>query len=216
MMAIGNSIKSIFVASRKHGHDQGPRIIPQSFFDRFGPDIAIVKKDMLDRYHVTTWSDLGREKRRRQAQRLNSKRFSGCETNVRAVYVWVFHCPGLGGVAYYGWWTYLVWRGGDSGKYFGKNIAAIGKLMELFPMEEPGLFGHSLAYEEWQIRFAKTFACRNADGTLRKHAGRIQGKALLWAEFHGAAFWRIIGRAYLPRQSPAAEGLRVETADERG
>ena len=46
--------------------------------------------------------------------------------------------------------------------------------------------------------FAKAFCCRNPDGTPRKHAGRIQGKALIWAEVRGGHVERIIERAPWP------------------
>jgi hypothetical protein len=173
---------------------EGPQLVPESFWTRFGADTAIVDTNW-DPPRVSTWSDVGVEKRRRQAERVDRKRGCWDQTTIRPVCLWVFHCPGLGG-CYEGWWTYLYWRGGDSGKYLDRDEQRIRQLMDLFPMADGTLFGPALTHEQWQIRFAKAFCCRNADGTPRKHAGRIQGKALLWAEFHGGYPYRILGRAY--------------------
>jgi len=194
----------IYFRDHQRKSPDGPRLIPESFWTRFGADTAIVDTNW-DPPRITTWSQVGEEKRRRQAERLERKRTSYCAENVRPIYVWVFHCPGIGGFAYMGWWTYLVWRGGDSGKYLSHNKEMIRQLMDWFPMSDKTLFGSALTHEQWQKRFARAFCCRNPDGSPRKHAGRIQGKALLWAEFHGSCLWRIIGRAFLPQRTQRAQ-----------
>jgi len=190
-----------------------PAFITDSFFERFGPDTAIVVKDCRGQYTATTFADIGREKRERQADILHRIRTFSCEESVRPMYVWVFWCPGIGGFAYRGWWTYLIWRGGDSGKYLDRDEKIVRQLMELFPMGEPTLFGSASTHRQWQVHFAKVFCCRNPDGTPRKHAGRIQGKALLWAEFNGAHLHRIIGRAYLTTGRKAGDGRSGNVSD---
>jgi hypothetical protein len=185
---------------RRRKPNPSPRWLPEEFWTRFGPDTAIVDTN-YEPPRVATYADLGRRKRQKQDDNLRSnRRPSWCGPNRRAIYVWVFHCPGISGV-YEGWWTYLLWRGGDSGKYLDRDEKIIRQLMELFPLAGTTLFGPALTHRQWQVRFARAFCCRHPDGTPRKHAGRIQGKALLWAEFHGDSFWRILGRAYLPSQS---------------
>lgn len=194
---------AIYVNSRKRDRGKGPSIIPESFWDRFGPDAAVVEIDHPGaKPRVTTWQDLGREKRERQAKSLRWRR-EGCgRTERRALYVWVFHCPGVDGVAYYGWWTYLVGRGisiqvRDLRDYSGE-MRLREPIMRLFPVR-PGLFAESLY--DWMPLFARKYCVRRPDGKPRLHAGRIQGKAMIWADVTGNCFERIIGRAYLPNPS---------------
>lgn len=202
---------AIIIRGRKEKDRAETGFFPDSYFEQYGPDTAIVNTDECPP-HIVTFSDLGRRKKERQADNLERKRET-IETSIRPSYVWVFHCPGIG-ICYRGWWTYLNWRGGDSGKYLNRDEKTIRQLMEMFPMSEASLFGPTLTHKEWQIRFAKAYCCRHPDGTPRKHAGRIQGKALLWAEFYGERFQRIIGRAYLPRQRAEAEGIATGVQDE--
>jgi hypothetical protein len=175
-------------------------LVPDEWFERFGPDTAVVIGTRTG-YRVKTWADLGREKKQRQARALAWKREAD-GLAIRPIYVWVFHCPGVGGFGYLGWWTYLVGRNWDL--WLGRGCEDVHQqLMDLFPLVEPDLFGAAVTYEQWQIRFARAFCCRHPDGRSRKHAGRIQGKAAVWAEFEGqgyGGFRRIIGRAELCRE----------------
>jgi hypothetical protein len=218
---MGDAIVAVFNRGRRRDERGGESFIPDRFFESFGPDTAIVSKMVGGHYEVQTWSDLGREKRARQTRNLEDKR-DGTVSSVRPMYVWVFHCPGIFGFAYRGWWTYLIWHGGDSGKFLRHSTKMIDALMSLFPMADPCLFGQPPTYEQWQVRFATAFCCRNPDGTARKHAGRIQGKALLWAEFWGEHPCEIIGRAYLPPRidvdpnrivQPSADAVRRPTVE---
>jgi len=187
----------IYIRGPSKRKPTGYEFVPESFWTRFGKDTA-----MVDTYYepplITTYADIGRRKKQQQAKRLAGKRKDEYRTEIRPIYLWVFHCPGFG-FAYKGWWTYLIGRHGwDSGKYLARDEKIIRQLMELFPVADTTLFGPSLTHEQWQPLFALAYACRHPDGSLRKHAGWVQGKALLWAEFHGSSFWRIIGPAHLP------------------
>lgn len=190
---------AVFIRQRKRTARNEHDFIPDSWFEQFGHDTAIVHSDRPGRYDVTTFADLGRKKRQRQAERLRWKREGTGHVHRRAIYVWVFYCPGAFGFAYRGWWTYLVGRDWDSGKYLSRDEATIRQLMEMFPMGEPTLFGATLSHWDWMPLFARRYCCRKPNGRLRRHGGRVQGKALLWAEFDGDNFLRIIGRAYLPK-----------------
>jgi hypothetical protein len=186
----------IYFRGRKRKIADGPEWVPETFWTRFGEDTAIVDTN-YEPPQITTWADIGHQKRQRQAERLAYKRTSPYSENVRPIYVWVFHVPGF---IYGGWWTYLIGRGGwTSGKYLDRDGKTIRQLMDLFPFGDQTLYGRDLTHEQWQIRFAKAFCCRNSHGVPRKRGGRIQGKAPLWAEFHGCCVERIIGRAYLPK-----------------
>jgi len=57
------------------------------------------------------------------------------------------------------------------------------------------------------------FCCRHPDGSARKHAGRIQGKALVWAEVCGPCVQRIIGWAKLPTKPITTEAQRTQRID---
>jgi hypothetical protein len=183
---------AIFIRTRNPKDRTETGFVPDSFFERFGADTAVVEKDYRGECHVTTFTDLGGAKRDRQAKRLEWKR-EGCgTTEIRPVYVWVFWCPGLGGFAYRGWWTYLVGRGIECGKYLSHNERMIRRIMELFPVEAPGLFGPSLTHYEWMPRFAKMYQ-------RGKHCGKPQGKAPVWAEVRNGNVQEIIKKAKWPR-----------------
>jgi len=203
---------TIFMRTRKPSDRTECGIVQDSWFAQFGEDTALVRRNMRGGYHVTTFADLGKQKRLEQQERLACKRQDYGAVTIRPVYLWVFHCPCK--VIYEGWWTYLVWRGGDSGKYFDRCTGFVQRVMELFPFGGTTL-GNELEYEQWQIRFARAFCCRNANGSPRKHAGRIQGKALLWAKFCGEQPSEILHRAFLPttetenRQLATCHGPRI-------
>lgn len=180
---------SIFIrnADPRKRTDDGV-FVPDSWFRKFGDDTASVCRDCCGEYRVTTYADLGQQKRERQAAQVERKRKPASE--VRALYVWVFHCPGF---PFMGWWTYLIGRGISEGKYLRKT-SLIDRIMELFPCGER-LFPIS---DEWAPLFAKQHCVRD-NGKPRLHAGRIQGKAPVWAEMQGTRICRIIRKATWPQ-----------------
>ena len=175
----------------------GLEFISESFWTRFGPDTAVVDTNAHPP-RITTYAELGRRKRERQAEQLARNRISLFRTEIRPLYVWVFHCPGAFGFAFKGWWTYLIGRGIEQGRFGFHDEKLQKRLMTLFPIASGDIDGPPLTYNEWMPLFAKVFCCRHPDGTVRKHAGRIQGKALVWAEVRGDHVERIMGRAQLP------------------
>jgi hypothetical protein len=183
----------------------GLEIVPESFWTRFGPDTAVVDTNCRPPA-ITTYAELGRRKRERQAEQLARKRVSDWDTQIRPLYVWVFHCPGLGKVAFRGWRTYLIGRGIKEGRWLFCSAGIQHRLMRLFPIAQGSLDDPPLTYEQWMPLFAKFFCCRRPDGTPRKHAGRIQGKALIWAEVCGGNVHRIIGQAQLPERRSGHHG----------
>ena len=132
-------------------------------------------------WEFTYKSDILKAKRERMEQSLRNKREIG-RVERRALYVWVFWCPGIGGFAFRGWWTYLVGIGGK--RYHGHgvkgNVAGelMDKVMELFPVANPlPLFG-PVDLHDWKPLFA----------TQYQHGlwcGKPQGKAAVWAMVEG-------------------------------
>ena len=187
----------IFDRGRTKRRAEGPAWIPERFWARFGQDTAIVDTG-YDPPVVTTYAQLGERKRREQAERLRWKR-QGDPAVRRPLYVWVFHCPGIFGFAYFGWWCYLIGRGIKSqvDKRDDRNHPSRlrDELRALFPFGERTLYGDwSISFDTWMERFARAYCCRHQDGRPRKHAGRIQGKAFVWAEVNGDHVSRLLGR----------------------
>jgi len=56
-------------------------------------------------WRFTTKSDILRRKRERMENNLRLKREVGVVER-KALYVWVFWCPGINGFFYRGWWVY--------------------------------------------------------------------------------------------------------------
>ena len=173
---------TIFIRQRDPRLRTDGVFVPDSWFQRFGDDTASVMKDYRG-VHVTTYADLGRRKRELQAARL--ERLREPEFRVLPLHVWVFHCPGP---FFMGWWTYLVGRGVSEGKHMRRSCM-IDRIMELFPCGDRRLF--PLSQEEWMPLFARRYALRHASGRARLHAGRIQGKAPVWAALRGASVVKI-------------------------
>jgi len=134
-------------------------------------------------------SDVLREKKERQEDNLLRKRQSG-PPEIRALYVWVFWCPGLFGFAYRGWWTYLIGRGISYGRYLSRDKDLVDRIMELFPSEH-SLFGKG-DFDEWMQWFVK----HHQRG---KWCGKPQGKAPVWAEIEGDHIREILCRAEWPK-----------------
>ena len=110
-------------------------------------------------------------------------------THRRLLYVWVFWCPGVGGFAFRGWWTYIIGCNVEHGGKHSQDSVLISRAMGMFPVVEPTLFGMDWEQRErWMIEFAK----RYQRGTW---CGKPQGKALVWAEVKGTSIEKILGRA---------------------
>jgi len=135
-------------------------------------------------------SDVLRDKKERMELNLSLKRDYG-KTEIRPLYVWVFWCPGFFGFAYRGWWTYLIGRGIDSGKYLRHNRKLMSRIMELFPSPKT-LFGN-LSFDEWMQWFVKHYQ-------RGLWCGKPQGKSAVWAEIRGDHIEEILGRAEWPNQ----------------
>ena len=148
------------------------------------------------RYSGAPWefilkSDILRAKRERMERNLWWKREYGV-IHRRPLYIWVFWCPGVGGFAFRGWWTYIIGRGVEHGGKRSVATEPILRAMELFPVIEPRLFE-----EDWQQRerWMKEFVKRYRRG---KWCGKPQGKAPIWAEIEGSSIVKILGRAEWP------------------
>lgn len=153
--------------------------------------VSAYREHMYAPWQFTTKSDIRRQRRERMEHHLWWKREYGVIER-RALYVWVFWCPGLFGFAYRGWWVYLIGRGIESGKYLEQDTKTMSRLMELFPLVESTLFG-SPDIAKWKKEFVK----RYRRGTW---AGRPQAKAPVWAEVEGTRIRRILGRAKWPAE----------------
>lgn len=141
-------------------------------------------------WEFTTKADILRGKRERQKQRLWMKREYGV-IHRRALYVWVFWCPGIYGIFYRGWHIYLIGRGVESGKYF-KGSELCSQVRSLFPLAQ-SLYGPP-DIEEWKAEFVKRY-----QRGLR--CGKPQGKAPIWAEVKGSSIEKILGRAEWPNRT---------------
>jgi len=157
------------------------------------PDVAGYESDGYYRRAVT-WEMVMERRRERQRIRLEQKRSSYDVIERKPLYVWVFWCPGISGVFFRGWWTYLVGLGRDyhGGGYKGNVEGGLmDELLRLFPLTEPDLFETN--WDEWMKRFVKKYH----RGTW---CGKPQGKVPVWAEVSGGRIERILGRAEWPKR----------------
>lgn len=143
-------------------------------------------------WEFTTKADILRGKCERMKQSLRMKREYGV-IHRRALYVWVFWCPGVGGFAFRGWWTYIIGCGVEHGGKYTQASGLILQAMGLFPIIEPTLFEEDREYRE---RWMKEFAKRYQRGLW---CGKPQGKAPIWAEVQGNSIKKILGRAQWAR-----------------
>lgn len=147
-----------------------------------------------DTWEFTTQTDLLRRRRKLMEQQLWWKREYGT-VHRRALYVWVFWCPGISGF-YEGWWVYLIGRDISYGKYLEQHTEIMAKIMELFPVVQPSLFPSQSLHrfpgaEEWKQDFVK----RHQRGFW---CGKPQGKAPVWAEVEELQVKRILSRTEWP------------------
>jgi len=165
---------------------------PEFFTERMlhWPDDAVSAVRWLpgDPWQFTFKADILRRKRERMEEALHFKRDFG-RIGRRALFVWVFWCPGLGGFAFRGWWTYLIGLGGArysaggvKGGVGGQNLC---RVMELFPVANPyPLLGPVDPYD-WMPLFARKYQ-------RGRWCGKPQGKAAVWATIQGEAVLEIL------------------------
>ena len=140
-----------------------------------------------------TVADKLKQKREKMENQLFMKREFSIVRRV-PLYVWVFWVPGD---IYSGWWTYIVGCGISQDVNFRGIARHMSRVMELFPLVAPPLFGDP-DFEKWQREFVKKYprGCRG---------GKPQGKAPVWAEVNGKRIERLLSRAEWP------EGLTMNT-----
>ena len=152
---------------------------------------------------VFTWAMVMERRRQRQVVKLEQRRSDYDVTYKKPLYVWVFWCPGVGGFAFRGWWTYFVGLGRDyhGGGYKGEADGKLkDDLLRLFPLTGPNLFETN--WDEWMKRFVKKYR----RGTW---CGKPQGKSPVWAEVQGGRIKRLLGMAEWP-------GDRGRKSEDRG
>lgn len=170
---------------------------PELFTERMldWPDGAVSaeRRGPGDRWRFTYRADLLRAKRERMERNLWQKREVG-QVSRRALYLWVFWCPGITGFAFRGWWAYLIGVGGQ--RYQGGGVKGdlaadlLRRVMELFPIPAASrhpLWGSAAAYD-WMPLFAQKYQCG-----MRSH--KPQGKAAVWALVRDDYCMEIISRA---------------------
>lgn len=152
--------------------------------------VSAYRRCSFEPWQFTTKSDILRERRKRMKQRLWMKREYGV-THRRALYVWVFWCPGIFSGFFEGLWTYIVGAGREyrAGGYKGDLAGSLlDDIMRLFPVCN-SLF--PISRKEWQEQFIKKYQ-------RGKWCGKPQGKAAIWAEVKGSSIVKILGRAEWP------------------
>ncbi len=155
--------------------------------------VSAFQEYMYAPWQFTTKADILRKRRERMEEHLRRKREYGI-TQRRALYVWVFWCPGINDFIFRGWWTYLVGIGGKNYHGDGYKGQVSGRLcnelMNLFPLVEPKPFAPP-SLDEWMAEFVKRYqrGC---------WCGKPQGKSPIWAEVKGGDLVRILDRAEWP------------------
>lgn len=148
---------------------------------------------------VFTWDEVIQSRRERQKEILEQKRSSYGQIQKKPLYVWVFWCPGVGGFAFRGWWTYVVGVGREyhGGGYKGELAGhLLDDVTRLFPVAGQTLFSWKYGWRERE-KWMKGFIKRYRRGTW---CGRPQGKAPIWVEVKGGSIRKILGRAEWPKE----------------
>jgi len=153
------------------------------------PDVAGYESNGYYRRAVT-WAMVMERRRQRQEAELKQKRSDYDIVYRKPLYVWVFWCPGINDFIFRGWWISIEGRDIDfSCKYF-EGTKMCFKLMELFPLVEPKLFGQP-DWDEWKAEFVKRYQ-------RGYWCGKPQGKAPIWAEVKGNSIRKLLSRAEWP------------------
>ncbi len=140
-------------------------------------------------WKFTTKTDILRQRREHMEHHLWWKREYRV-TQRRALYVWVFWCPGIFGFTYQGWWLYIIGGDYECGKYLEQDEKIVSRLMELFPLVEPKLFGPP-DISKWKKEFVKRYQ-------RGYWCGKPQGKSPIWAEVQGGSIRKLLNRADFP------------------
>lgn len=156
------------------------------------PDDAVsaYRKHMYAPWEFTLKSDILQRKRECMEHNLWWKRESGTVHKL-PLYVWVFWCPGINDFFFKGWYTYFIGRGISYGLH-RRNKETVSRLMELFPLVEPSLFGPP-RLDEWMAEFVKQYQ-------RGYWCGKRQGKSPIWAEVEGSRIKKLLGRAEWPKR----------------
>lgn len=193
-----NGLLSLSVEARQRAakHLKSVGIDVERFPRLIWPDDAVsaYQKHRLAPWQYTTRKDLRLHRQKNAKHVLWVKRECGV-TKRQPLYVWVFWCPAV----FIGWHTYLI--GKNVSYLIGKNVsysptvrnndkATIAKLLELFPLVDPMLFGEP-DWDKWMAEFVKRYP------RGRRH-GKPYGKAPVWAEVDGSNIKRIVSRAEWP------------------
>ncbi len=159
--------------------------------------VSASQKHMYAPWEFIYKSDILKAKKEGMEQNLWWKR-QYHTTEIRALYVWVFWCPGISGF-FKGLWTYFVGIGGDyrGGGYKGEvSGSLLDDVMDLFPLVDKPLFTKNNNvweyHNEWQQRFVRKYQ-------RGKWCGKPQGKAPVWAEVEEGSVKKIIGRIQWPQ-----------------
>lgn len=122
-------------------------------------------------WQFTTRADIRHRRQKSAKEVLWMKREFGVLKR-QPLYVWVFYNPNW---IYTGWYTYLIGTGISHALNFrSTDTKMIERLMQLFPLVEPTLFGPG-DFELWMKKFVKRYK-------VDKPGNRRQGKAPVWAE----------------------------------
>jgi len=126
----------------------------------------------------------------------------------RALYVWVFWCPGFNNFFFRGWYTYLEGVGISCGIHKLSNKIG-SRLMELFPLVKPTLFGPA-DLDEWMAEFVKKYQ-------RGYWCGKPQGKSPVWAEVQGSSIRRLLSRMEWPEiRGSGVRGQKSEVSEKCG
>lgn len=163
--------------------------------------VSAYREDLRAPWEFTTQSDLLRRRRKRMESRLRKKREYGVVRR-RALYVWVFWCPGISNCfnAFRGWWISLAGINFDFDCKCFAGTRPYDDMLRLFPLVDPPLFG-PLDIEKWKREFVR----RYPRGTW---CGKPQGKAPVWAEMEGNRV-KILSQAQWPRVGVREEGITI-------
>ena len=168
----------------------------------------------------TTKADIRRKRQEDAKEVLWFKREYGLVKRV-PVYVWVFHCPGIGGEMVGalghpdidagsgitnhpdirkvrtdglmgGWYTYLIGQGiSEALNFRGYAGKTIDRLMELFPLVKATTLFDGPDFDEWMLAFVEQYP-------KGLWCDVPQGKSPVWAEVKGGFVTKILGHAKWP------------------
>lgn len=176
-------------------------------------DAVSAHRDFMgDPWEFTTKADIRRRRQEDAKETLQRIRKDGAMKRL-PLYVWVFHCPGIGGEMVGalghpgipirpvgttglmgGWYTYIIGQGISVALNFrGYYQKIIGNVMELFPLVRATTLFDPPDFDEWMLAFVE----RYPKGLW---CDVPHGKAPVWGEVEGNEIKRILGRAQWPKK----------------